>query len=202
MEPPKEEIFSSREQWVTSVRGHAVRHGYVITIHRSTANRQIIFGCDRGGQHRDRVTAPDGAKRRFTTTRRINWPFKLYGKRLPDERWELQIRCSTHDHDTDNLIGHPQARQLTNDQLQDLSHMVEIGTQPRDILALLREKEPSIPILSRDIYNKRQAIRHEKLGGKTPIQYLHGLLATEGLKFEFKQDAEDHAMFLMFAHRV
>jgi hypothetical protein len=79
--------------------------------------------------------------------------------------------------------------------------MVEIGTQPRDILALLREKEPSIPIISRDIYNKRQAIRLEKLGGKSPIQYLHDLLATEGWKFEFKQDSEGHTMFLMFAHR-
>lgn len=36
-------------------------------------------------------------------------------------------------------MGHPQARQLTKEQLQDLSQMVEIGTRPRGILALLRE---------------------------------------------------------------
>jgi hypothetical protein len=122
-----------------------------------------------GGIKWDRATAPDGVKRRFNTTRRINCPFKLYGKRPPDGSWELQIRCPTHIHDTDNFIGHPQARQLTNYQVQDLSHMVDIGTQPRDILALLREKEPSILMISRDIYNKRQATRHKKLGGKSPV---------------------------------
>lgn len=79
MEPPKEEIFSTHEQLLTSVRGHAIRHGYVITI-------QVVLGCDRGGQYRDLATAPDAAKRRFTTTRRIDCPFKLYGKRLPDGR--------------------------------------------------------------------------------------------------------------------
>ena len=201
MEPPKEEIFNSREELLISVRRHAIRHGYIITIHRSTANRQVILGCDRGGQHRNRLTAPDGTKQRFTTTRRINCPFKLYGKRLPDNRWDLQIRCPTHNHEADDLMGHPQARQLTNDQLQDFSQMVEIGTQPRDILALLREKEPSIPLISRDIYNKRQTIRREKLGGKSPLEYLHNMLVEEQWKFGFKQDSEGRAMFLMFAHR-
>ena len=42
MEPPKEETFGSREQLPTSVR----RHGYVITIHRLLANRQVVLGCD------------------------------------------------------------------------------------------------------------------------------------------------------------
>lgn len=66
-----------------------------------------FLAVDQGGQYRDRATASAGEKRRFTTTRRINCPFKLYGKRLPDGRWEVQIRFPTHNHDTENLSGMP-----------------------------------------------------------------------------------------------
>jgi hypothetical protein len=46
-------------------------------------------------------------------------------------------------------------------------------------MTLLQEQEPSIPLISRDIYNKHQAVRQEKLGGKTSLQYLHDLLVKD-----------------------
>jgi hypothetical protein len=201
MDPPREQFFESREQLLTFVRQHAIQHSYIVTIQRSTANRQVILGCDRGGKYRDRNSASDREKRRFTTTRRINCPFRLYGKRILDGRWELKVSCSNHNHDPDNLIGHPQARQLTSAQLHDLRRLTEVGTRPRDIMTLLREQEPSIPLISRDIYNKRQAVRREKLGGKTSLQYLHDLLVRDDWKYSFKQDREGRILFFMFAHQ-
>jgi len=57
MEPPTEQIFDSRELLVASVRQHALSHGYATTIIRSTVNRQVYLGCDRGGTYHNRVNA-------------------------------------------------------------------------------------------------------------------------------------------------
>jgi hypothetical protein len=77
-----EKVFETREQLLASIQQHALSYGYAITTVRSTKDTNITLGCDRGGVYHDRIDAPDGAKRRRTSTKRIGCQFRLYAKKL------------------------------------------------------------------------------------------------------------------------
>jgi hypothetical protein len=201
MEPPAERIFGSREQLIKAAREHAIQRGYVVTIVRSTAQKNVYLGCDRGGFYHDRVNAPEGAKRRLTNTRRINCPFMLFGRRVSGDRWELKVKNPCHNHSTENtMIGHPSARRLTEEQLNEVLRLSEIGLAPRDVLAVTRKQYPEALVSSRDIYNARSALRRQKLGNSTPLEYLQKTLQENSWKYAFKQDAEGRVLFFIFAH--
>ena len=174
MEPPKEQTFDSRELLIASVRQHALSQGYAIVTTGANANRNVSLGCDRGGTYHDRINALEGANRRLTTTRRIGCPFKLYGKKIPNsEQWELQVRNPSHNHEAENsMIGHPSARRFTDEQLQNILDLSEVGSKPRDILALIKREYPNALVTPRDIYNTRSALRRQKLGNNTPLEFL------------------------------
>lgn len=201
MELPVEQVFDSRDLLLTYAREHAISQGYAVTTIRSKADKNIYLGCDRGGVYHDRVNAPEGAKRRLTTTRRIDCPFRLYGKRIPGDKWELQVPNPSHNHTADNsMIGHPAARKLTEEQLQNILQMSEIGSRPRDILAMVRRQYPDSLVSPRDIYNARSALRRQKLGNDTPLGFLQTTLQENSWKYALKQDSEGHVLFFMFAH--
>ena len=201
MEPPTEKIFDSRDLLVASVRQHAVSQGYAITTIRSIIEKNIYLGCDRGGTYHDRVNAPEGTKRRTTTTRRIGCPFKLYGKKIIGDKWELQIQNPNHNHTADNnMIGHPTARRLTEEQLQKILDLSETASKPRDILALLRRQYPNTLVSPKDVYNAREALRRQKLGNSTPLEFLLKTLQENHWKHAIKQDSEGRVLFFMFAH--
>lgn len=171
MQLPAEQVFDSRDLLFAYVREHAISQGYAVTTIRSEKDKKIYLGCDRGGTYHDRVKAPEGAKRRFTTTRRIGCPFRLYGKKVSGDKWELQVQNSSHNHPTDdNMIAHPTARRFTGDQLQNIHHMSEIGLKPCDIRAMFSRQYPDALVTSRDIYNARSALRRQKLDNSTPLQ--------------------------------
>lgn len=168
---------------------------YARTI-RSKADKNIYLDCDLGVYH-DRVNAPEGTKRRWITTRRIGCPFRLYGKRILGDKWELQVQNPSHNHTADDsMIGHPAARKLTEEQLQNILQMSEIGSRPRDILAMVRRQYPDSLVSSRDIYNARSALRRQKLGNDTPLGFLQTALQESSWKYALKQDSE--AMFLFY----
>jgi hypothetical protein len=203
MEPPNEQVFETREQLLTCIQQHALSHGYAITTISSNPHRNITLGCDRGGIYHDRIDAPDGAKRRKTSTKRIGCPFRLYGKRLANNRWQIQVRNPTHNHQPDdNMIGHSLARrrQLTGDQNNTINHLSEIGSKPRQIISLLRAEQPTTLIKPSDLYNIRDELRRKKLGNYTPLEFLRETLQNNSWRYTFKQDAEGHILFFMFAH--
>jgi hypothetical protein len=202
MEPPIEQVFESREQLLATIEQHALSHGYAITTISSNPSRNITLGCDRGGVYHDRIDAPDGAKRRRTSTKRIGCQFRLYAKKLNTGQWEVQVRNPTHNHEPDdNMIGHPLARrrQFTEGQNQTIQHLSDIGTKPQHILGLIR-KDPNILIKPRDIYNIRIESRRKKLGNNTPLEFLRERLQNNNWRYAFKQDTEGHILFFMFAH--
>lgn len=202
MDPPIEQIFDSRELLIASVCQHALSQGHAITTVRSNTNKNIFLGCDRGGIYHDRINAPEGSNRRLTTTRRIGCPFRLYGRRIPDsDKWELKVRNPSHNHTTnDNMIGHPAARRLTEEQLQRILDLSETGSKPRDTLALIRRQYPNALVTSKDIYNARDSLRRKKLGNSTSLEFLLKTLQENSWKYAFKQDIEGHILFFMFAH--
>lgn len=99
------------------------------------------------------------------------------------------------------MIGHPIARHLTDEQLQLILHLSEVGSRPRDILALIqRQYYPDTLVSSKNIYNTRDALRGQKLGNNTPLRYLLNILQENSWKHAIKQDSEGHILFFMFAH--
>lgn len=100
----------------------------------------------------------------------------------------------------DNMIGHPTARRLTEEQLQKILDLSETGSKPRDILALIRRQRPNALVTSKNIYNARDALRRKKLGNSTPLEFLLKTLQQNARKYIFKQDLEGRILFFMFAY--
>jgi hypothetical protein len=176
MEPPTEQVFDTREQLLASIQQHALTHGYAITTISSSRDRNITLGCDRGGVYHDRVNAPEGAKRRKTSTKRIDCPFRLYAKKLTaSNQWEIQVRNPSHNHEADdNMIAHPIARrrQFTEDQIQTIQQLSNTRSTPRHIISLLRKQQPDILIKPKDCYNIRDHSTQKKLGNYSPLEFL------------------------------
>ena len=83
------------------------------------------------------------------------------------------MRNLSHNHPADNsMTGHPAARRLTEEQLQKILHQSEIRSNPRDILSLIKVEYPNALVIPRDIYNARSALRRQKLGNYTPVEFL------------------------------
>jgi hypothetical protein len=178
-----EQVFETREQLLASIQEHALSHGYAITTIRSNRDRNISLGCDRGGVYYDHINALDGAKRRKTSTRRIDCPFRLYAKKLiASNQWEIQVRNPNHNHEADdNMIAHPIARrrQLTQDQINTINHLSYSGSRPRHIISLIRAEQPTTLIKPKDCYNIRDESRRKKLGSYTPLEFLQETLQND-----------------------
>lgn len=201
MEAPPEAIYSTRDDLLTSVKNFALSEGYVVTIRRSTANKNVILGCDMGGVYHDRVGASNGAQRRRTSTRRIGCPFELCGLRSNDS-WKLKVRNPIHTHGPSDLAAHPQARKFTTDQRAEIGRLSSMGIRPQTIEAVLREADMSACFTRRDIYNARMAERLQRLGGRSPVEYLVQQLRNEESWLHAMQtDDMGHIRFLMFAHQ-
>jgi hypothetical protein len=205
MATPFDKAYDSLEEMLTTLRNYAVSQGYAITTIRSNPDRNICIGCDRGGQYTDRINAPEGAKRRKTSTKRIGCTFRLYASKSSaknsDRKWHIKVSNSDHNHELeDNMIAHPVARTVTQEQRATISRLLDENIPPRQIISVIKKSDPTLLIIPKDLYNLRQAFLRERLAGRTPIQYLLDQLLTHQWKFTFKQDIEGRITFFMFAH--
>jgi hypothetical protein len=205
MAAPFHQAYNSREEMLTALRNYAVSQGYAITTIRSNPDRNICIGCDRGGQYTDRINAPEGAKRRKTSTKRAGCTFRLYASKSSaknsDGKWYIKVSNPDHNHELeDNMIAHPAARMITPEQRNTIYDQLDEGIPPRQIISMLKKNDPALLIIPKDLYNLRQALLRERLAGRTPMQYLQDQLITHQWKFAFKQDREGRITFFMFAH--
>ncbi|KAJ5396689.1 hypothetical protein N7509_004802 [Penicillium cosmopolitanum] len=168
-DPPYYQIYDSREDMLKAVKEHAISKGFVIVIKRSSPERNIYIGCDRGGVYKDRIQAPDGQKRRKTNTRQTGCNFRLYAKKSTlqssDGKWHIKVLNGEHNHDPEQtLLEHPGARVITPDQKKMINFLVSENMPPRKIIAALKQGYPDLLIIPRDIYNLKMAwAREEKL---------------------------------------
>lgn len=79
MATPFDQAYDSRDEMLTALRNYAFSRGYIMTTIRSNPGKNITIGCDRGGEHTNRINTPDRATRRKTSTRQIGYSFRLYG---------------------------------------------------------------------------------------------------------------------------
>lgn len=174
---------------MTSLRQHAISQGYSITTKSSTlGGKRYYLQCDRGGLYRDRVNAPEGAKRQKTSTRLIGCPFLLYASLIAKaNQWKLLVKHPGHNHNPDNnMIAHPEARKLSDHQRTIIRDLSLVGTSPRQIIRVLKQQDPNILVVPRDIYNVRAYDRRRMLGTDTPIEHLLKKLNQDGWKHTFK----------------
>jgi alpha-glucosidase len=204
MATPFDQAYDSREEMLTALRNYAISQGYAISTIRSNPDRNICIGCDRGGQYTDRINAAEGAKRRKTSTRRIRCSFRLYASKSSakhsDGKWYIKVSNPDHNHELeDNMIAHPAARTITQEQQATIYHYLDENIPPRQIISLIKKSDPTILITPMDVYNLRKSFLRQQLAGRTPIQYLQDQLYTHQWKFAFKQDKEGCITFFMFA---
>ncbi|KAJ5165871.1 hypothetical protein N7492_006167 [Penicillium capsulatum] len=165
--PPTDAVFATRDECVAFIRRWGMNHGYVPTIWKSNANRQIYMRCDRSGVFNDQSSAAQGPKRRRTSTRRDGCPFLVYASIKKNSSWRIQVREPCHNHPADtNLIAHPMARRFTPDQLKLIQSLDAARAPPAAILTALRHLAPDHPIVQRDVYNALAEIRRSAKLGK------------------------------------
>ncbi|CAG8626820.1 5737_t:CDS:2 [Cetraspora pellucida] len=103
---------------------------------------------------------------------------------------ELQIRNENHNHDySENMLEHSIACQLTEQQLESVAAMTVARSCPREIVSTIRQNDPAIPIISRDIYNIREQL------------LLIDELREEDYIYEYEYNNTGCVTHLFFAHK-
>lgn len=206
-DPVFTQLYNSREHLLTAIRTYAIAHGFAVSIHRSEAGRYIRLSCDLGGEYRDRIKAPDGAKRRITSSRLAGCGFFVYAitsKKDPEGKWCIKSFNLIHNHETKeaDLIHHPAARNicLTEAQKAKIHILIELDYSPKDIIPLIYMDWPKLLITAKDISNLRQAYILKKLDGKSPMEFLLSELANQKWHVKFQTDPNGYITFLLFAH--
>ena len=200
LSPPSVNQFPNRDSLIAYVRSFGASNGYGISIIRSKP-RKVYLGCDRGGKYRNRLNLTDETRRKNTSSRLINCPFSVCGKEENDNVWTLSIRNPAHNHEpSESLPAHPSLRRLSKQAKERVKEMTKAGARPREILSSLRQNDPSISTISRDIYNLRKKIRLENLQGRTPTQALVKELEEGQFEYDYQCDASGHVTHLFFSH--
>ncbi|CAN6718572.1 unnamed protein product [Malus baccata var. baccata] len=159
--------FESREDIIGEVRKIALMQAFATVIRRSKTNTYVAIGCDRGGDYRASKTSLDERKKKL----RI-----------------LPHKFLLHNHELSNdMCGHPFCRQFLQEEILRIKEMRKAGIPPRQILFSLRQGNPHLQVVSRNIYNLRAKIVKEKLG-------------EGGFTYNIEYDHESHLTHLIFAH--
>ncbi|GJY05794.1 protein FAR1-related sequence 5 [Tanacetum coccineum] len=90
--------FESRDELLKSVREFYYAKGYGISISNSRLDKFVILKCDRGGPYRG-TQSKDSQRKRSTSSRGVNCPFRITGRKGKDGLWEFRPKNLTHNHD-------------------------------------------------------------------------------------------------------
>jgi len=81
--------------------------------------------------------------------------------------------------ESQSLVGHPYAGQLTKDKKIIIADMTRSMVKPRNILLMLKEHNVNSCTTIKQIYNARSAYRSSIRGSDTEMQHLMKLLARD-----------------------
>ncbi|XP_062020976.1 protein FAR1-RELATED SEQUENCE 6-like [Rosa rugosa] len=192
-------FFENREDLVSAIHKIGLLQGYVMVIKRSKSNRYVAIGCDRGGCYRTCSALEE--KRKNSASHRIDCPFKILGRRTAEGLWKVEISSLLHNHEpSTDMAGHPYCRLFTKEEALQVEQMSRAGIKPRQILSSLRQSNPDLLAVSRNIYSKTAQFRRESLGGGSIIQALLDELGGAGFSHNVKYDHSGHLTHLFFAH--
>lgn len=89
------------------------------------------------------------------------------------------------------MVGISSYRQLTKDQQARVATL-GLKLSPRKFLLVMRAEDPEFHAIAKDISNIIEKARQEKVGGRSPIEYL----------FDYLEDSYNHAYKLEALNRV
>ncbi|PWA86891.1 protein FAR1-RELATED SEQUENCE 5 [Artemisia annua] len=164
--------FESCDDLLKSVRAFYYTKGYGLSIRDSQKDKYVTLQCQRSGSYRDVRNIGDKRKR-STTSRLIECPFQIGGKKGQDGSWVFKVINLEHNHEpSTDMSGHPSFRRLEPDDVQSVKSMTISGIPPRQILTSLRQQTPNLPANSRTIYNLKAKIRRDDLGDRSMVMAL------------------------------
>ncbi len=206
IEPPSEApIWPSLAAAMADLNVFTGPNGWALTSFRTEKKKgevvRVFLHCDRGGTYRSRVN--EDFRRRGTTSRQVGCPFDaVLCHFVAFGGWKLRIRNADHNHGPAPPIMHPLLRKVAMKEHNDeIRAETRTRLQSTKIMRRLKEQDPDIPILTRDILNDRQHQRNEFLAGRTPIQALLYTLQDDGdWVYQYQIDDNDKVIALFFSH--
>ncbi|GFS32201.1 hypothetical protein Acr_00g0021300 [Actinidia rufa] len=155
------QIFASREDMINWARTIGLKNGIVVVIKKSANLKggklpKCHLMCDRGGKYKPPRYLVDGQSlKRNTGTKKCECPFELRGIPIPPNgvMWGLRVVCGFHNHQSAECIdGHEYPCRLKPMEKEFVRDMAN-STAPREILSILKERDPSNTTRIRSIYN-------------------------------------------------
>ena len=163
--------------WVKTV---GLKNGIVVVI-KNSANLKggklpkCHLMCERGGKYKPPRYLVDGQSlKRNTGTKKCECPFELRGIPIPPDgvMWGLRVVCGFHNHQLAEYIdGHEYPSRLKPKEKEFVLDMAN-STTPREILSILKERDPSNTTGIKSIYNAIFTNKSAKRGGLNSIQYV------------------------------
>nr|XP_011458669.1 PREDICTED: uncharacterized protein LOC101300598 [Fragaria vesca subsp. vesca] len=142
--------YENRDDLIRDVRNLGVVQGYALVIKRSKPNRYVVMGCDRGGCYRTGIAVEN--KKRNSSSRLINCPFKILGRKK-EGVWKVEIITLLHNHESStDMSGHPYCRRFSKEEALQVKQMTRAGIKPRQILSSLRQNNPGLLAVSTEMY--------------------------------------------------
>lgn len=208
-----DKVFESREELITWAARMGKQTGCIIVIQKSvhSASRipRLILGCERGGKYRShkRVIENQGEKKkrkRKYGTKKCDCPFVLRGIHLPGscDKWKVNVDCGHHNHRLlSDLDGHTHAGRLTPEEQKVLLDMTMSGVKPKEVLTVIKERDPNNSSKLKHIYNARAKLRSVEKNGKSQMQQLIPLLDENDYVQWHRCDPESNSLTgLFWAH--
>lgn len=176
--PPPEAVYPNVATAFTTIQAHAKGCGYALFQRDKRANK-VIYMCDRAGKYDPKGKDPNthsSKQRKATGSKKCGCLMKVV-IRLDkvSSTWSVEVLEPAHNHPPSAAVtAHPAHRiaAISADTYTAISTLSRAGLSPGQILTTLRESDPDIPLIPKDIANLTQKDRLEQLDGMTPIQWL------------------------------
>ena len=192
--------FETSDELIKKTRVFFSERGYGLSIRGSRKDKYVFLGCDRGGCYQDQRNVSIEQRKRTTTSRLTDCPFKIKGKRQDNGLWMIEIRNYLHNHEASvDVTGHPICRRLSQEEIRSVEHMSKSGILLRHIISYLRQTNSKLSAISKTIYNAIAKIRKDNLAGHSVIQALLEELAQGGFMYDILNEG-GHLTHLFFAH--
>ncbi|XP_047307649.1 uncharacterized protein LOC124911237 [Impatiens glandulifera] len=131
--------------------------------------------CERGGKYKLPRYFVDGQSfKRNTGTKKCECSFELRGVPIPPEgvMWNLRVVCGFHNHQlAESMYGHEYPSRLKPMELQFVLDMAN-STAPREVLNILKQRDPSNTTGIKTIYNAIFTNKSAKRAGLNQVQYV------------------------------
>jgi FAR1 DNA-binding domain len=176
--PPPPRSYPDITTGFAALQAHAKAHGYAL-FQRDKRPTTVVYTCDRSGNYNPKgkeLHTHSSKQRKATGSKKCGCSMKVV-LRLDkiSSTWSVEVLNPAHNHPPSTAItAHPAHRiaALSSDTCASIGILSRAGLSPIQILATLRDSEPNISLIPKDIANLAQKERLQQLEGMTPIQWL------------------------------